>query len=131
MGEPELGADFGECVEPGAGPGAGIVKCKRVEPGRHHRREPAIPCHGIDQVEDEEGAACGQRLEASEVGGKPDDLGGVAEPRESARHRLSGDDRVDLVGTALRRRMQNRDETCRSRHQARFRPGSSVLRLSP
>ena len=130
MSEPELGDDLGERVEPRTRPGAGIGKPKGIEPCRHHRRQAAVAGDGIGEVEHEERPARGQRLEARKVVVKPDDLGGIAEPRDGSGHGPGGGDRVDLVGAAFRRRVHDRDEARRACHHACFRR-DCLARLSP
>ena len=73
----------------------------------------------------------GQGIELREIGRKADDLGGEAERLERATDGLRGNNRVDLVGAAFRRRMHDRDEAAGARHQARFRSRSPPLRLRP
>ena len=93
----------------------GIGQPDGIKPRRHHRRQPAISADSIDQIEDEHCPARAERIDAPEVWRERDDLGGIAKPRQRLRHSLGGDDGIDLVGAAVRRRMQHRDQARRRR----------------
>ena len=66
-GKLQLGADLRQRVEPGIGAGARIRQSDRIEPRRHHRREPAVAADRIDQIEDEQRTARHERVDPGKI----------------------------------------------------------------
>ena len=131
MSELELGGDLRQRIEPSARAAPCIRQRERIEPCRHERCKSAVAVHRIDQIEYGQRPAGGQSIKLTEVGGECHDLGGVTERAERTGYGVRRHQSVDLVGTAFRRRVHDRDEALAAGHQAVLRRRSVSLRANP
>ena len=112
--------------------GARVWEPDCVEQRRDHGSEPAVSPHRVHQIEHEQRIAPLQCVKMIEVEINGDDLGGKAELPQRASHGRGADQRVDLVGTVVRRGMHDGDEAAwLQRHQARLRARSVPRRARP